>query len=292
MSAAYYIMSIRGGTRLGAAIMSNSDSIREAIDRLTQQEKKLVGELNELRVTIRTLKRTAGMEVGSVEGENADSQGAFAPDAVVSPTPGSNGGRPTIRPDEFFGTTHADAARRYLKRVGHAVSFAELVEVLRKGGCKLTSSEPEKVLWISLIKNSRDFVPPQPGYVGLREFYPTKARAKQVNDRKATKARRPVKKNNAKSNHASGKTPSPKMSDKSPKKGNSAGAQSEVKAPKQIPLAVHEFMRDKQFHGLDEIVGAVRKKLGDSILPLSVRGALSSKKSFEKNEAGMYRLLS
>jgi hypothetical protein len=87
MSAAYYIMSIRGGTRLGAAIMSNSDSIREAIDRLTQQEKKLVGELNELRVTIRTLKRTAGMEVGSVEGENLMPSLVLHPAATVEGQP-------------------------------------------------------------------------------------------------------------------------------------------------------------------------------------------------------------
>jgi len=274
--------------------MSNSDSIREAIERLAQQEKKLVGELNELRVTIRTLKRTAGMEVGAGEEvQSADSQGAVIQDAAASPVPASNGGRATIRPDEFFGATHAEAARRYLKRVGHAVSFTELVDVLRRGGCKLTSSEPEKVLWISLVKNSKDFVPPQPGYVGLREFYPARARAKQTNDRKSKKAKRPAKKNNGKSAHA------PKQASKgkpektgAPKGANGSDANPGTNAPKQIPLAVHEFMRDKQFHGLEEIVGAVRKKLGDSILPLSVRGALSSKKSFEKNDAGMYRLLS
>jgi hypothetical protein len=274
--------------------MSNSDSIREAIERLAQQEKKLVGELNELRVTIRTLKRTAGMEVGAGEEvQSADSQGAVIQDAAASPLPASNGGRATIRPDEFFGATHAEAARRYLKRVGHAVSFTELVDVLRRGGCKLTSSEPEKVLWISLVKNSKDFVPPQPGYVGLREFYPARARAKQTNDRKSKKAKRPAKKNNGKSAQA------PKQASKdkpektgAPKGANGSDANPGTNAPKQIPLAVHEFMRDKQFHGLDEIVGAVRKKLGDSILPLSVRGALSSKKSFEKNDAGMYRLLS
>lgn len=274
--------------------MSNSDSIREAIERLTQQEKKLVGELSELRVTIRTLKRTAGMEVGAGEElPSVDSVGAVIQDAAASPAPANNGGRATIRPDEFFGATHAEAARRYLKRVGHAVSFAELVDVLRRGGCKLTSSEPEKVLWISLVKNSKDFVPPQPGYVGLKEFYPARARAKQSNDRKATKAKRPARKNGVKSNHAPKQAAKPKAerADAS-KKGNGPEASRETKGPKQIPLAVHEFMRDKEFHGLDEIVGAVRKKLGDSILPLSVRGALSSKKSFEKNESGMYRLLS
>ncbi len=272
--------------------MSNSDSIREAIDRLSQQEKKLIGELNELRVTIRTLKRTAGVEVGGEEIEDVDSQVPVIPDVGGSPIPASNGGRSTIRPDEFFGATHAEASRRYLKRVGHAVSFTELVDVLRRGGCKLTSSEPEKVLWISLVKNSKDFVPPQPGYVGLKEFYPARARAKQTNDRKATKAKRAGRKNNVKSNHAAKPAAKPKVdrADAS-KKGNGPEASRETKAPKQIPLAVHEFMRDKEFHGLDEIVGAVRKKLGDNILPLSVRGALSSKKSFEKNEAGKYRLL-
>jgi hypothetical protein len=274
--------------------MSNSDSIREAIERLAQQEKKLVGELNELRVTIRTLKRTAGMEVGAGEEvQSTDSQGTVIQDAAASPVPASNGGRATIRPDEFFGATHAEAARRYLKRVGHAVSFTELVDVLRRGGCKLTSSEPEKVLWISLVKNSKDFVPPQPGYVGLREFYPARARAKQTNDRKSKKAKRPAKKNNGKSAHAP-KQASQGKPEKTgaPKGDNGSDANPGTNAPKPIPLAVHEFMRDKQFHGLDEIVGAVRKKLGDGILPLSVRGALSSKKSFEKNDAGMYRLLS
>jgi hypothetical protein len=273
--------------------MSNTDSIREAIERLSQQEKKLAGELNELRVTIRTLKRTAGVEVGGEEIESADSQVAVIPDAGGSPIPGSNGGRSTIRPDEFFGATHAEAARRYLKRVGHAVSFAELVDVLRRGGCKLTSSEPEKVLWISLVKNSKDFVPPQPGYVGLKEFYPARARAKQSNDRNATKAKRPARKNGVKSNHSPKQAAKPKTErPDTSKKSNGSQLKPETKAPKQIPLAVHEFMRDKQFHGLAEIVGSVRKKLGDSILPLSVRGALSSKKSFEKNDAGMYRLLS
>jgi Arc/MetJ-type ribon-helix-helix transcriptional regulator len=271
--------------------MSNSDSIREAIERMSQQEKKLVGELNELRVTIRTLKRTVGGDVGAEEIENADSQSADIPDAA-SPEIASNGGRSTIRPDEFFGATHAEAARRYLKRVGHAVSFAELVDVLRRGGCKLTSSEPEKVLWISLVKNSRDFIPPQPGYVGLREFYPARVRAKQANDRNPTRANRSVKRNNSKSTHSPKQAPKPKADrPDTSKKGNGSVVNPETKAPKQVPLAVHEFMRDKQFHGLDEIVGAVRKKLGGSILPLSVRGALSSKKSFEKNEAGMYRLL-
>ena len=134
---------------------------------------------------------------------------------------------------------------------------------------------------------------PDPDMWGSGSSIRPRARAKQTNDRKSKKAKRPAKKNNGKSAHA------PKQASKgkpektgAPKGANGSDANPGTNAPKQIPLAVHEFMRDKQFHGLDEIVGAVRKKLGDSILPLSVRGALSSKKSFEKNDAGMYRLLS
>src|SRR5260370_40957584 len=77
---------------------------------------------------------------------------------------------PRIRDDEFFGLTHADAAKRYIKKVGHAVSFEELADAMKKGGSRLTGVDPKKILFISLIRNTRDFVPPQPGSVG-RPFY-------------------------------------------------------------------------------------------------------------------------
>lgn len=93
-----------------------------------------------------------------------------------------NGKRPDIRPDEFFGLTHGEASKKYLKKIGHAVSFEELVEALQSGGCKVGGDNPRRVLYISLIRNTRDFVPPQPGYIGLREFYPTGGRSRRRRD--------------------------------------------------------------------------------------------------------------
>jgi hypothetical protein len=56
--------------------------------------------------------------------------------------------------------------------VGHAVELEKLVEVLKKGGCKVGGADPKRTLYISLIRDTRNFVPPQPGYIGLRKFYP------------------------------------------------------------------------------------------------------------------------
>lgn len=269
--------------------MPLTDSMRDTLDQLRSQEKKLLDELNGLRFTIKSLERIAG-----VESQDASSSDAL-PDTMPVPSRqdmpptanGTGGGKITIRPDDFFGLTHAEAARRYLKKVGHAVSFAEMVDVLRRGGCKLTSTDPEHVLWISLIKNSKDFVPPQSGYVGLREFYP--ARARSASDQRAKQSKRPTKKRSkstsAKSNGKS------KTREKPPKKAASPNTPA-PEEPKRIPLAVHEFMGDKQFHALDEVIEAVRKKIGNSsVLNISVRGALSSRKAFEKNEDGLYRLV-
>lgn len=280
--------------------MPNSDSIREAIERFTQQERKLLSELNEVRITLKTLKRTAGIEVGSEETEVQEQVTPAITEPLtngsVSPIPGL---RPNVRPDEFFGATHAEAARRYLKKVGSAVSFDELVEVLRKGGCKLTGADPKKILYISLIRNSKDFVPPQPGYVGLREFYP--ARAKSVSEQRVKRARPSAKKKQsqkpvAKPKQAEKANSKPKAKETPGKKATEVvspePSEQPVQQPKRVPLAVHEFMGDKQFHALDEVIDAVREKLGDSAaLKISVRGALSSKKAFEQNLEGMYRLV-
>ena len=56
--------------------------------------------------------------------------------------------------------------------VGQAVSLDEIVEALNKGGCKVGGADPKRTLYISLVRNTREFVPPQAGYIGLRKFYP------------------------------------------------------------------------------------------------------------------------
>src|SRR5208337_66683 len=42
--------------------------------------------------------------------------------------------RPVLRPDEFFQMSQSDAAKAYLRMVGHAISMDELVSALQAGG--------------------------------------------------------------------------------------------------------------------------------------------------------------
>jgi hypothetical protein len=77
-----------------------------------------------------------------------------------------------LKPDEFYGMSQSDAAKTYLRRVGHAITFDELVEALRKGGAKLGGVDPKKTLYVSLARNPRkEFVWPNKDHISLKEFY-------------------------------------------------------------------------------------------------------------------------
>lgn len=256
------------------------DSMRDTLDQLRAQERKLTDELNGLRFTIKNLERIAGIE--SADAAPVEALAEIVPSNARPEMTASNGsvGKTIIRPDEFFGLTHAEAARRYLKRVGHAVSFGEMVDVLRRGGCKLTSADPEHVLWISLVKNSKDFVPPQAGYVGLREFYPARARALAEKTKAKTAKKR-------KKNKATAKR-EPKIT-KEPQQGKTDTQPNEEKS-NEVGKAVRDFMSDKQPHSAADIAKAVSEKLGRVVKVIAIRGTLNSKKHFEV-AGGKFRLI-
>jgi hypothetical protein len=78
----------------------------------------------------------------------------------------------SVKPDEFFRVNQTDAARAYLKKVGHSIPFDELVAALRRGGAKLGGADPKKTLYVSLARNPRkEFVWPSKDVIGLDEFY-------------------------------------------------------------------------------------------------------------------------
>jgi hypothetical protein len=265
--------------------MAVSESMRGTLDELRAREKKLLDEVNALRFTIRNLERLSGIEArDSSNIEMPADEGIPAKEPAMASFNGANG-KVTIRPDEFFGLTHAEAARRYLKRVGFAVSFKELVEVLRNGGCKLTSSDPEHVLWISLIKNSKDFVPPQPGYVGLRDFYPTRARpiAEKPKTKAATKKRTTAKKSK----------PVPKHENVAAKPTvTEHAAEPEPGKSGEVGQAIYNFIGDKKPHSVEEVAEAVSKKLGRQIKVIAIRGTLNKKNKRVEETDGKFRLVS
>lgn len=166
--------------------MVTNDPLRQTLEHFLQQKQKKSEELRAIELTIREIRRELGEEEESPED--------ILPSSTVierksEQKPLISGREPDIRPDEFFGMTQSDAAKAYLERVGHAVSFEQLVGALKKGGCKVGGINPERTLYISLVRDVREFVPPQTGYIGLRKFYPN-LKSKAVINGKAKKSKK------------------------------------------------------------------------------------------------------
>lgn len=258
--------------------MPTNESLRETLNYFKQQRDRKLQEARNFDLTIQQLERELGEAPSTAE--IVVNAGDSLPSMTERVDIVMNGKKPEIRPDEFFGMTQGEAARKYLKRVGHAVSFEELVEALQAGGCKVGGENPKRVLYISLVRNTRDFVPPRQGYIGLREFYPGVAKPKEKSERNPRRRTRPAKARSA--DKRRGKTPKKEIKAKSPKAAK--------KEPSQLVAAVRSILSDKHPHSIDEIVAGVTAKLGQPVRKIGVFGALRNKESFEQVD-GKYRLV-
>jgi hypothetical protein len=260
--------------------MPTNDSLRETLTYFRQQREKKLQEAKAFDVTIQQLERELGEAPNGAEIvlNPADSLLPMTDRVEVA----TNGKKPEIRADEFFGMTQAEASRKYLKRVGHAVSFEDLVNALHAGGCKVGGENPKRVLYISLVRNTRDFVPPQQGYIGLREFYPGIARAPKDKPENAVRKRgRPPK---VRSGKRRGRPPKAKRE-------KSSGIRPEpTDTPSPLAEAVRSVLNDKQPHSVDEIAAGVSTKLGHSVKKIGIFGVLRKRESFQKADGG-YRLV-
>lgn len=144
--------------------MEASDHLRKTLEHYRQQRQQRLDELRGIEMMIRGLERDLG-EASSVSNEveePEDIRSALPPGVKVV----------NVRPDEFFAMTQTEAAKAYLKKVGQAIPFDELVSALRKGGAKLGGADPKKTLYVSLARNPRkEFVWPSEDYISLSEFY-------------------------------------------------------------------------------------------------------------------------
>ena len=254
--------------------MPTNESLRETLSYFKQQRERKLQEAKAFDLTIQQLERELGEPASG--GEIPITMGDSIP-AMADHVEMNGGKKLEIRPDEFFGMTQAEAARKYLKRVGHAVSFDELVSALQTGGCRVGGENPKRVLYISLIRNTRDFVPPQQGYIGLREFYPGAGRPAKDRVEKVSKKRRGTKKSRS----------SGKRHDRPPMKIARSEKDSK-KQPSELAVAVRSILSDRQPHSVDEILTAITAKLGRSVKKIGVLGTLRNQ-YFEKVD-GKYQL--
>lgn len=146
------------------------EALRAALEHYQQQraeaEKDYQNRVRSIDLMIWQLKRDLGE---APDGEQPVVSGI----PLVSATGAiQTGTSVSVKPDEFFRMNQTDAAKAYLKKVGHSIPFDELVAALRKGGAKLGGKDPRKTLYVSLARNpKREFEWPNKDYIGLPEFY-------------------------------------------------------------------------------------------------------------------------
>ena len=85
-----------------------------------------------------------------------------------------------IRSDEFYGSSQTEATEKYLRKVGHAMSLADIYDALSEGGIKF-SGDGKKNLNIQLTRATRKFAKIGSGQnvnFGLLEWYPAKRKTR------------------------------------------------------------------------------------------------------------------
>jgi hypothetical protein len=177
--------------------MADKEALRKALEHYIQQKQEKLKEVQRLDVMISGLSRDLGEVVPEApvpaEEDASDSIGDAWRENEFGASPASvTGPRSSVRPDEFVGETYSNAARRYLEKVGQAVSMDDLLDALNRGGCPVGGKEPKKTLYISLIRDVRTFVPipGRSGFLGLRKFYPNLKALKEKKDEPKAKGKK------------------------------------------------------------------------------------------------------
>jgi hypothetical protein len=242
--------------------MATNDSLKQTLEHFKQQRQK---KLDEMLASLRGMDeaiRQIQMQLGETPEDSDSLAGLGSPVLAETLRPsGKTGGVFTPRADEFFGMSQSDAAKAFLEKVGHAVTLDELVAGLKAGACKVGGADPKRTLYISLVRNVREFVPTGNNSIGLRKFYPNTAKPSSAGVKK--KKKRPIKAKAAKRAKAGG------------------GKAPEAKAkldPNAVKDAVWNIMRDGTPRTPDELLTAIAPHVaGGSVKKITLYGTLRSK---------------
>jgi len=237
--------------------MAENDHLRQTLDHYRQLRQQKLDQLKEELAPIELMIRQLERDLGEPPVTESTGLNAAVSDSFVFSDSATASKMPAIRPDEFYTMTQSEAAKAYLGKVGHAVSFDELVAALRKGGARLGGADPKRTLYVSLARNPmREFVWPSEGYIGLSKFYGRAGRAATPRQRAG---RPPVARRHA------------------------AGIRARNRAPSPDVQAMHELMRDGQRRTAAEIIAALTQKLGRTPARMSIVGSLNSRERYQKD---------
>lgn len=152
--------------------MDELEPLRKTLEHYRQQRQQKLAELQRVEAMIAQLEADLGEQPST--GEAPSNVGSNPSSTLFSDilAPFRKPAGDPIRPDEFYGMSQSEAAKAYLRKVGRAVPFDELVNALRKGGATLGGKDPKKTLYVSLARNPRkEFVWPSSDHISLAEFY-------------------------------------------------------------------------------------------------------------------------
>jgi hypothetical protein len=254
--------------------MSTNDPLRAALEHYRQRRSAILEELRKIDLTIRQLES----DTGEVSDDRADNYSLIPAESNADKQfAGAGKSNPSVRHDEFFGMTQSDAARAYLAKVGHAVSMEQLVSGLRTGGCKVGAANARHSLYVSLVRNTREFVPVGNGFLGLRSFYPGLKSASSKGGEKLKKVKAKAKR----------KTKAKKLLAKKKAQSQKSVTPKETLAHK----TVYTLLADGASHSKESILKAGKDA---GVMPIAIHGILRNAKDIEttgdqirlKNSAG------
>ena len=150
--------------------MSDTAHIVKTLEDLKQQLSAKMTEASKLVATINLLEEMIGepktmmpfpMSIGTATGNASDA-------TLQSPLSSSS---QSMRPDQFLGEEPLEAAKKYLKSVGHALNVSEIADAIQRGGAAVKGSEWRDKLEMSLLRSVADVVKVREKTFGLKSFY-------------------------------------------------------------------------------------------------------------------------
>lgn len=146
------------------------------LKKLRERRQKLEAELSQVMAGIRAIKETYNLPI-----ENGEARDIFVNDVVEAFAQTTESQATSInepRPDEYFGLTITEAAKKYLKKLGHAAHVEDILKEITAGGVEIQGNQAIN-LYTPLIRATHFFVRVKPKTFGLREFYPNLPKKKK-----------------------------------------------------------------------------------------------------------------
>ena len=151
---------------------NSTSHVARTLDDLRQQFNSKMEEARKILNAINTLEELAGETQTSMPDFGEDHSPRIQQAGDMAPIGTSLRGQTSgIRPDEYLGQKPLDAAKKYIERVGHAVTIEDVAKAIQMGGAAISGANWHEKLDKSLTRSTYDVIKVKEGVFGLVKFY-------------------------------------------------------------------------------------------------------------------------